>query len=452
MPEGMEKGTVLMNRYELGRILGHGTFAKVYHARSLMSDHHSVAIKVIDKEKVLRVGMIEQIKREISIMRLVRHPNVVQLHEVMASKTKIYFVMEYVRGGELFSRVAKGRLKEDVARKYFQQVIGAIDFCHSRGVYHRDLKLENLLVDDTDNVKVSDFGLSAVRKSQRQDGLLHTTCGTPSYVAPEIIDNKGYDGAKADVWSCGIILFVLLAGYLPFYDSNLMEMYRKIGKGEYKTPHWFSDEVRKLLATLLDPNPETRITIEKLIEHPWFRKEYKPAVMPAQPHSPNSLKEVHVAFSTDHEDSKFDKAEQSSSPMKPASLNAFHIISLSHGFDLSGLLEMEQKQKVHELFMTQKPASAIVSKLEEIAETEHFNVKKQDGVVKLQGSREGRKGQLTIDAEIFEVASSCYVVEVTKAAGDTLEYQSFCDKDLRPSLKDICWTSPSEDQLQSVSE
>jgi hypothetical protein len=174
--------------------------------------------------------------------------------------------------------------------------------------------------------------------------------------------------------------------------------------------------------------------------------------MPAQPHSPNSLKDVQVAFSTDHEDSKCEKAEQSSSPMKPASLNAFDIISLSHGFDLSGLLEMEQKQKVHELFITKKPASAIVSKLEEIAETEHFNVKKQDGVVKLQGSKEGRKGQLTIDAEIFEVASSCYVLEVTKAAGDTLEYQSFCNKDLRPSLKDICWTSPSEDQLQSVSE
>ena len=442
-----------MNRYELGRILGHGTFAKVYHARSLISEHHhhSVAIKVIDKEKVLRVGMIEQIKREISIMRLVRHPNIVQLHEVMASKTKIYFVMEYVRGGELFSRVAKGRLREEVARRYFQQVIGAIDFCHSRGVYHRDLKLENLLLDDADNVKVSDFGLSAVRESQRTDGLLHTTCGTPSYVAPEIINNKGYDGAKADVWSCGVILFVLLAGYLPFYDSNLMEMYRKIGKAEFKIPHWFSHDVRKLLGTLLDPNPETRITIEKLVECPWFNKEYEPAVVLAQPHNcPNSLKDVQVAFSsTDHEDHK---CEESSDPMKPASLNAFDIISLSHGFDLSGLLEMEQKKKVHELFMTQKPASEIVSKLEEIAETEHFNVKKKDGIVKLQGSKEGRKGQLKIDAEIFEVASSCYVVEVTKASGDTLEYQSFCDKDLRPSLKDICWTSPSEDELPSVSE
>lgn len=179
--------------------------------------NQSVAIKVIDKEKVLRVGMIDQIKREISIMRLVRHPNIVQLHEVMASKTKVYFVMEHVWGGELFSRVARGRLKEEVVRKFFQQLIGAIDFCHSLGVYHRDLKLQNLLIDDTDNLKVSDFGLSALRESLGPDGLLHATCGTPSYIAPEIINNKGYDCATADVWSCGVILFVLLASYLPFY-------------------------------------------------------------------------------------------------------------------------------------------------------------------------------------------------------------------------------------------
>uniref|UniRef100_A0A8I6X1R2 non-specific serine/threonine protein kinase n=2 Tax=Hordeum vulgare subsp. vulgare TaxID=112509 RepID=A0A8I6X1R2_HORVV len=466
MHDGTEKGTVLMNRYELGRILGHGTFAKVYHARSLMCNH-SVAIKVIDKEKVLRVGMIERIKREISVMRLVRHPNIVQLHEVMASKTKIYFVMEHVRGGDLFSRVAKGRLREEVARKFFQQLIAAIDFCHSRGVYHRDLKLENLLIDDTDNIKVSDFGLSALRESLGPDDLLHTTCGTPSYVAPEIINNKGYDGATADVWSCGVILFVLLAGYLPFHDSNLMEMYRKIGKSEFKSPHWFSYDVSKILGKLLDPNPETRITIEKLVEDPWFKAEYRPAVLLAQPHGSKSLKSVqykptiplaqrhgsksmkgvYVTISTEHKVNKCEQPEQSSNAMKPSSLNAFDIISLSHGFDISGLLEMQRKQKVPELFITQDPTSTIVSKLEEIAKTKHFNVKKKDGIVKLQGCKEGRKGKLAIDAEIFEVASSCYAVKVKKAAGDTLEYQMFCNKDLRPSLKDICWTSTSEDQL-----
>lgn len=153
-----KKGTVLMHRYEMGRMLGQGTFAKVYHGRDIASGQ-SVAIKIIDKEKVLRVGMVEQIKREISVMRLVRHPNVVRLHEVMASKTKIYFVMEYVKGGELFNKIVKGKLKEDAGRRYFQQLIGAIDFCHSRGVYHRDLKPENLLLDENGNLKVSPLAL-----------------------------------------------------------------------------------------------------------------------------------------------------------------------------------------------------------------------------------------------------------------------------------------------------
>ncbi|GMP74302.1 hypothetical protein CsSME_00031756 [Camellia sinensis var. sinensis] len=137
-----KKGTMLLGKYELGRILGQGTFAKVYHGRNIKSGQ-TVAVKVINKEKVMKVGLIDQIKREISVMRLVRHPNVVQLYEVMASKTKIYFAMEYVRGGELFNKVAKGRLKEDVARKYFQQLVAAVDFCHSRGpvIFHSMIQI-----------------------------------------------------------------------------------------------------------------------------------------------------------------------------------------------------------------------------------------------------------------------------------------------------------------------
>lgn len=198
-----------MERYELGKFLGQGSFAKVHHARDMRTSMN-VAIKIIDKEKIVKVGMIDQIKREISVMRLVRHFSIVQLYEVMASKKKIYCVMEYVKGGELFNKVVKGKLKKDVARKLFQQLISAIDFCHSRGVYHGDLKPENLLLDENGNLKISDFGLSALAKSKCQDGLLYTTCGTPAYVAPEVINRRGYDGAKADIWSCGVILYVLL--------------------------------------------------------------------------------------------------------------------------------------------------------------------------------------------------------------------------------------------------
>ncbi|MCI07296.1 CBL-interacting serine/threonine-protein kinase 6-like, partial [Trifolium medium] len=262
---------LLHGKYELGRVLGHGTFAKVYHAKNLNTGKN-VAMKVVGKEKVIKVGMMEQIKREISVMKMVKHPNIVQIHEVMASKSKIYIAMELVRGGELFNKIVKGRLKEDVARVYFQQLISAVDFCHSRGVYHRDLKPENLLLDEDGNLKVSDFGLSTFGERMRQDGLLHTTCGTPAYVSPEVIAKKGYDGAMADIWSCGVILYVLLAGFLPFQDDNVVNMYKKIYRGDFKCPPWFSLEAKRLITKLLDPNPNTRITISKIMDSSWFKK------------------------------------------------------------------------------------------------------------------------------------------------------------------------------------
>lgn len=160
------KPHVLMQRYELGRLLGQGTFGKVYYARSTITNQ-SVAIKVIDKDKVMRTGQAEQIKREISVMRLARHPNIIQLFEVLANKSKIYFVIEYAKGGELFNKVAKGKLKEDVAHKYFKQLISAVDYCHSRGVYHRDIKPENILLDENGNLKVSDFGSNISRCATR---------------------------------------------------------------------------------------------------------------------------------------------------------------------------------------------------------------------------------------------------------------------------------------------
>lgn len=429
-----------MERYELGRLLGQGTFAKVYFARSLRTGQ-SVAIKMIDKEKILRVGLVDQIKREISVMRLVRHPYIVQLYEVMATKTKIYFVMECCKGGELFNKVAKGKLKEDVARKYFHQLIDAVDFCHSRGVYHRDLKPENLLLDEDENLKVSDFGLSAFAESKRQDGLLHTTCGTPAYVAPEVINRRGYDGAKADIWSCGVILFVLLAGYLPFQDSNLMEMYRKIGKSEYKCPSFFAPEVRKLLSRMMDPNPHSRISIAKIKENSWFKRK---------------LSSKETKTDAERTETAGPSAESTSGPsessssmqelLNPANLNAFDIISFSSGFDLSSLFE-DSHLKKEARFTSRKPASVIISKLEEIAKRLKLRVRKADkGLLKFEGVKEGRKGILSIDAEIFEVTPSFHLVEVKKANGDTLEYKKLLEDGMRPALEDIVWAWQGDQQ------
>ncbi|KDP22784.1 hypothetical protein JCGZ_00371 [Jatropha curcas] len=444
------KGHVLMQKYEMGKLLGQGTFARVHHARNLRTGL-SVAIKIIDKEKVLRVGMIEQIKREISVMRLIRHPNVVELYEVMATKTKIYFVMEYVKGGELFNKVAKGKLKEDVARKYFQQLISAVDYCHSRGVCHRDLKPENLLLDENGNLKVSDFGLSALAESKRQDGLLHTTCGTPAYVAPEVINRKGYDGYKADIWSCGVILYVLLAGYLPFHDANLMEMYRKIAKADFKFPNWFAPEVRKLLSKMLDPNPRTRISMAKIMENSWFRKglEPKPQIVETDMKESVNL-DCDSIFNVNESGCSITESKQELA--KPCNLNAFDIISYSAGFDLSGLFEEKEKRK-EVRFTANKPASFIISKLEDIAKNLRLKIKKKDGgLMKLEGSKEGRKGVLGIDAEIFEITPCFHLIEMKKSSGDTLEYQKVLKQEIRPALKDIVWTWQGEQQQEEQVE
>lgn len=187
---GPSNRPIIFGKYEMGRLLGQGTFAKVFHARDILT-MQNVAVKVIKIEQVRKQGLMDQITREIAVMRLVRHPNVVQLKEVMATKTKIYLVMEYVKGGELFVKIAKGRLKEGLARKYFQQLISAVDYCHSRGVYHRDLKPENLLLDENEDLKVTDFGLSALPEQLRNDGMLHTQCGTPAYISPEVLRKKG---------------------------------------------------------------------------------------------------------------------------------------------------------------------------------------------------------------------------------------------------------------------
>lgn len=421
---------ILFGKYEMGRLLGQGTFAKVYYGKNLVTGE-SVAIKVLNKDQVKKDGLMEQIKREISVMRLVRHPNIVELKEVMATKGKVFFVMEYVKGGELFAKVAKGKLKEDVARKYFQQLVSAVDFCHSRGVYHRDLKPENLLLDGNGDLKVSDFGLSALPEQLRNDGLLHTRCGTPAYVAPEVLRKKGYDGAKADIWSCGVILFVLLAGSLPFQDENVMKMYRKVFKAEYEFPPWFSGESKRLISKLLVVDPQKRISIADILNNPWFQKGFtRPIAFPI---------EENIEKDENNEELELRRTKSS-----PPFFNAFEFISsMSSGFDLSSLFE--SKRRFGSRFTSKCSASAIMAKLEALAKNLNFRVLcEKEFKMKLQGQVEGRKGKLGVTMEVFEVAPELAVVEFSKSAGDTLEYAKFCDEEVRPALKDIVWSWQGE--------
>ncbi|KAJ0802450.1 putative protein kinase CAMK-CAMKL-CHK1 family [Helianthus annuus] len=421
-------------KYEKGKLIGTGTFAKVYHGRELATGE-SVAIKVINKDQVKDQGMVDQIQREISATRLLRHPHIVELREVLATKSKIYYVMEYVSGGELFAKVARGgRVKEDVARKYFQQLISAVDFCHSRGVSHRDIKPENLLLNSNDDLKITDFGFSALPEQKRYDGLLHTQCGTPAYVAPEVLRKKGYDGAKADIWSCGVVLYVLLAGFLPFHDENIMNLYRKIFKAEYEFPPWFTAETRKLISKILMADPERRISIQGIQRVSWYRR--------GPPRQISFRLKTERVTPSDPAAGTLKKSTSS-----PSFFNAFELItSMSSGFDLSTLFESKEKKKVASIFTSKCSAAAIVERITAAAKVLRFSVEKEeDFKLRMEAAEEGRKGALVVTAEVFEMATEMTVVEFLKDSGDTLEYEKFCEEDVRPALKDIVWTWQGDD-------
>ncbi|CAD6229306.1 unnamed protein product [Miscanthus lutarioriparius] len=382
--------TILMGRYEIGKQLGQGTFAKVFYARNLTTSQ-AVAIKMINKDKVMKVGLMEQIKR--------------------------------------------GKLSEDAARKYFHQLISAVDYCHSRGVYHRDLKPENLLLDENENLKVSDFGLSALAESKRQDGLLHTTCGTPAYVAPEVLSRKGYDGAKADIWSCGVILFVLVAGYLPFHDTNLIEMYRKISRAEFRCPRIFSTELKDLLYKILDPDPSTRISISRIKRSAWYRK---PVEVHAKKNEAETSENTCTGEGTTSGSTECSTSEGNQGPLSLPNLNAFDIISLSTGFNLSGFFEDKYGRR-EERFTTRQPVTTVFTKLKELSKRLKLKVKmKENGILKLASPKEGKKGVLELDAEILEVAPSLLLVELKKTNGDTMEYQKLVKEENKASTEGYC--------------
>lgn len=432
----MKKVKRKLGKYELGRTIGEGAFSKVKFAQNTETSEN-VAIKVLAKSTILKNKMIDQIKREISIMKIVRHPCIVRLHEVLASRTKIYIIMEFVTGGELFDKIVhQVRLPEKEARRYFQQLIDAIAHCHSKGVYHRDLKPENLLLDCQGNLKVSDFGLSAL--PQQGVDLLHTTCGTPNYIAPEVLSNRGYDGAAVDVWSCGVILFVLMSGYLPFDEVDLPTLFSKINAADFSCPFWFSPGAVSLIRKILDPSPDTRIKIKGIKRDPWFRKDYLP--FRVKDDEQVNLDDIRAVFDDIEGELVSEKSVNSdSSPLEelvskkseyteggPLIMNAFEMITLSQGLNLAALFDRRQDYvKRQTRFVSRQPANVIISTIEAAAWSMDLKVTTHNYKIRLQGVRANKAGPFAVVLEVFLVAPSIYMVDVRKAAGETLEYHKF---------------------------
>uniref|UniRef100_A0A8C5D574 Serine/threonine-protein kinase BRSK2-like n=1 Tax=Gouania willdenowi TaxID=441366 RepID=A0A8C5D574_GOUWI len=226
-----------------------------------------VAVKIVNREK-LSESVLMKVEREIAILKLIEHPHVLKLHDVYENKKYLYLVLEHVSGGELFDYlVKKGRLTPKEARKFFRQIISALDFCHSHSICHRDLKPENLLLDEKNNIRIADFGMASL---QVGDSLLETSCGSPHYACPEVIRGEKYDGRKADAWSCGVILFALLVGALPFDDDNLRNLLEKVKLGVFHMPHFIPPDCQNLLKGMIEVDAGKRLTLEQIQKHTWY--------------------------------------------------------------------------------------------------------------------------------------------------------------------------------------
>ncbi|KAF4981422.1 hypothetical protein FZEAL_2770 [Fusarium zealandicum] len=255
--------------YKVLRTLGEGSFGKVKLAIH-NGTGQQVALKIIARKKLISRDMAGRVEREIEYLQLLRHPHIIKLFTVIKTANEIIMVLEYA-GGELFDYIVQhGRMKEPEARRFFQQMLCAVEYCHRHKIVHRDLKPENLLLDENLNVKIADFGLSNI---MTDGNFLKTSCGSPNYAAPEVIGGKLYAGPEVDVWSCGVILYVLLVGRLPFDDEHIPSLFAKIAKGTYSIPQWMPSGAANLIKKMLVVNPVHRATIEDIRGDPWFTTE-----------------------------------------------------------------------------------------------------------------------------------------------------------------------------------
>lgn len=256
-----------MSDYTLERTLGKGTFGKVKLATHNLSGE-KVAVKILEKDKIKDASDIARVRREIAILKAVNHPHIVRLYEIIETAKEIYMVIEYAERGELFDYIVRNkRLDEAEAKVLFGQILSGVEYLHKMNIAHRDLKPENLLLDRNNSIKIVDFGLSNQCEPHQ---LLHTACGSPCYAAPEMIAGKKYDGALADTWSCGVVLFAMLCGYLPFEDACTLSLYRKILHAEYAVLDCLSPEAKDLLRGMFRTDPRQRLSVGDVKRHKWM--------------------------------------------------------------------------------------------------------------------------------------------------------------------------------------
>lgn len=274
---------IISKNYKIDKEIGSGTFGKVYLGEHIPTKS-SIAIKVLDKTKITDRSDFERVCRELKISQTILHPHLVQLYDMLETENHIFLIMEFLAGGELYDYiVSKRRLTEPETFLYFIQIVSAIDYLHKLNIVHRDLKPENLLLDKEKKIiKLVDFGLG---RFYDMNAKVDTACGSPCYAPPEMLSKFKYDPIKADIWSLGIVLYAMLAGFLPFDDDNTDVLYQKIIEGKFNMPNWISSEAQDILKRIINKDPEQRMTIQDIYEHDWFKKNsgilYKQNILPA---------------------------------------------------------------------------------------------------------------------------------------------------------------------------
>ncbi|XP_046382501.1 serine/threonine-protein kinase SIK3 homolog isoform X2 [Ischnura elegans] len=252
--------------YEFEGTIGKGNFAVVKLATHIVTKT-KVAVKIIDKTK-LDEENLKKIFREIQIMKKLRHPHIIRLYQVMETEKMIYLVTEFASNGEIFDYIVeKGRMSEEEARSVFRQIVSAVNYCHSMNVVHRDLKAENLLLDANMDIKLADFGFSNHFLPGQK---LSTWCGSPPYAAPELFEGRKYDGPKADIWSMGVVLYVLVCGVLPFDGDTLQSLRARVITGMFRIPFFMSADCEHLIRHMLVVDPERRLSIQQVLDHRWM--------------------------------------------------------------------------------------------------------------------------------------------------------------------------------------
>ena len=257
----------IIGSYQIGKTIGKGTFGKVKLATHIYTKE-KVAIKILDKAKMKDENDFQRVQKEISILKKLKHKNIVQMYEIIQTRNNLCLILDYAEGGELFEYISKKtKLTEIESCKLFQDIINGLDYLHQQNIAHRDLKPENLLLDYSKSIKIADFGLST---TYTDNILLKTPCGTPSYAPPEMLKGGKYHGMFSDIWSCGIILYAMLVGYLPFIEKNEEVICEKIIQGKFDIPSHLSPSAIDLLKKILINDPKKRLDINQIKSHPWF--------------------------------------------------------------------------------------------------------------------------------------------------------------------------------------